>query len=228
MRDDLVTKIRSTGYWRINFRPAREPRDYLLGECRELITKSSVSMRGWDFPHVTTITDEKGGDETADGFVENWCDWSGFIEFWRMYPSGQFLSYIALREETLEGAFMTGGVGTLAVDHTIYTFTEIFEFAHRLAQHAVYPDGVRITISLEGTEGRRLWLGPDPRIRFFGQKKTTAARVELRAFLSPSTLLDGYREQALILLVRLFDRFGWNPEPKQIAAVQDRFYRKEF
>jgi hypothetical protein len=228
VREELIESIRSSGYWRVNLRPTGAPRDYLLGECRKLVRDAAVSMRGWDYPHVTTITNDEGGDETADGYVENWCNWSGFKEFWRMYPSGQFLSYTALREETLEGMFQTGGKGTIAVDHTIYSFTEIFEFAHRLALRGVYPDGANIMISLEGAMDRRLWLGPNPHVRFFGNKSTSATRIELDASLSPETLQDGYREQAVILLVRLFDRFGWNPPPAQIAAVQERFYRKEF
>lgn len=228
MRDGLIEAIRASGYWRVNLRPSGLPRDYLLGECRKLVREAAVSMRGWDYPHVSTTTNNECGDETGDSYVQNWCDWSGFKEFWRMYPSGQFLSYAALREETLDGAFQTGGKGTLAVDHTIYTFTETFEFAHRLSMRGVYPDGVDITISLEGATNRRLWLGQNPHIRFFGGKSTSAPRIELSASLSPDILQDGYREQAVILLVRLFDRFGWNPPPAQLSAVQERFYRKDF
>jgi hypothetical protein len=185
-------------------------------------------MRGWDYPHITTMSDDEGGDEIGDGFVENWCDWQGFVEFWRMYSSGQFLSYFALIEETLHGTFDTGGTGTLAVDHTIYRFTEIFEFAHRLSMQGVYPDGVEISLTLEKAAHRRLWLGHDPRIRFVGAKVTAAPRIELSATMSAASLQEGYREQAVAALVRLFDRFGWNPELRQIAAVQDRFYRKDF
>ena len=145
-----------------------------------------------------------------------------------MYTSGQFLSYVALIEETAEKAYETGGTNTLAVDHTIYRVTEIFEFAHRLARQGVYPEGAELTLSLENSDGRRHWLGPQPRIRFHGSKAMSASRIELRSNMPAATLKDGYREQALLSLVRLFDRFGWNPEPKQVAEVQDRFYRKEF
>jgi hypothetical protein len=101
MKEGLLEHIRQFGHWRINFKPMRELAQPLsLGRCRELVQQAKVSIRGWDFPHTSHRNDEEGGSGNFGTYVENWTQWSGFLEFWRMYKSSQFLSYIALREDT--------------------------------------------------------------------------------------------------------------------------------
>jgi len=104
MKDKLIERIRAVGHWRINLRPLR-PLDERLSfrQCQEVVEQNRVSIRGWDYPHISYRQDEQGALERGDQFVESWCDWNEQLEFWRMYRSGQFLSYNALSEDFLHG-----------------------------------------------------------------------------------------------------------------------------
>src|SRR5690349_4767858 len=103
MREGLLERIREVGHWRINYRPKIKPAAPLrLAQCREAVEKSRVSIRGWDFPHISVgRADGTGGFTNAGDHVENWTEWYGFREFWRMYRSTQFLAYLALREDVM-------------------------------------------------------------------------------------------------------------------------------
>jgi hypothetical protein len=228
MKDGLLDKIRQYGHWRVNFQPVRElAQPLLLGRCRELVQQSAVSMRGWDFPHINTRNDEEGGYENVGSYVENWTDWWGFFEFWRMYRSSQFLSYVALREDTRPDEHGNPTVPVLNTVRTIYSVTEFLEFIHRLNSHGLYEDGALLTIELRNTAGRVLTAGPH-RVPFFQRYSTAADTIELRRRLHPRQLLSDYRSLAVELCIELFDGFGWNPAPTQIESDIDRFYRREW
>lgn len=224
MKAGLLNKIQGFGHWRVNFRPV-VPLDPQLTfqQCFELVRDNAVSIRGWDFPHLSHRQDDEGSGSRGDTYHENWCDWYGFNEFWRMYKSGQFLSYNALREDTKE----EGRPGTLSIIGTIYSMTEFIEFAHRLYKAGPYRDGVNIAIELRKSANRFLDVGPS-RMPFFDRKETSAETIRLERSLDAETMRDDHQSMAVDLLLELFDYFGWNPTREQIAADQVRFYRREF
>src|ERR1035441_3490152 len=103
MNKPILDKIKSRGYWRINFEPlVYEQKLKTLGECKDIIEKSQVELRGWNYPHFPRRTGTDVGLESGDKFYEGWIDWFNHIEFWRMYQSGQFLHYFAVREDWSE------------------------------------------------------------------------------------------------------------------------------
>lgn len=224
MKAGLLEKIQGFGYWRVNFRPATPPDPQIsFQQCLELVRDNAVSIRGWDYPHLSHRQDEEGGWSRGDGFHEAWCDWWGFYEFWRMYKSGQFLSYNALREDTKD----EGRPGTLSILSTIYTISEFVEFAHRLHRAGPYRDGVDIMIELRNTKNRTLEVGPT-RLPFFDRKESSAAAISLQRTLSAAQIENDHQVIAIDLLVELFDYFGWNPTREQLMADQAKFYRREF
>ena len=224
MKDGLLEKIQSYGHWRVNFRPATPLNAPLtFQQCRDLVRDNAVSIRGWDFPHQSHRQDDEGGWLRGAGYHEGWCDWWGFHEFWRMYQSGQFLSYNALREDTKE----EGRPGTLSIIGTIYSMTEFIEFAHRLHKAGLYGDGVCITIQLRNAMNRSLDVGPS-RMPFFDRKESSVEEICLERKLSVAQIGDDHQVIAIELLSELFDYFGWNPSREQIMADQTKFYRREF
>ena len=50
----ILEKIRARGHWRVVIRPGRfeEKRIQDIAALYPLIQKTSVELRGWDFPHV--------------------------------------------------------------------------------------------------------------------------------------------------------------------------------
>jgi hypothetical protein len=224
MKEGLLEKIEKVGHWRVNFRPAIPLSQTLSFEqCLKFVHDNAVSIRGWDYPHISNRQDDEGGYSRGDTFYENWCEWWGFYEFWRMYKSGQFLSYNALREDTKE----EGRHGTLGIINTIYTVTEFIEFAHRLYSSGLYKGGLNISIELRNTKGRFLDVGPS-RMPFFDRKESSAETIKLEKTVSVAQMNDAYQSVAIDLLLELFDYFGWNPSREQIASDQARFYRRDF
>ena len=228
MKEGLLGKIEGVGHWRINVRPASAPaKPYHLMECKEAVEKSSVSIRGWDFPHVSYRNDEHGGYENQSEYIENWTEWSGFNEFWRIYRSSQFLSYISLREDTNPLGDGLSYKNTLNVTGTIYQFTEIFEFCHRMNNIGFYKTGVSVYVSLRNTAGRSLSVGQG-RMPFFPDRSTNAQTIDVETHLNSDELKQRYRDHAISLCVEIFDRFAWKPDPSQLKADQEGFYRQEW
>lgn len=228
MKDGLVDEIQSVGHWRVNLRPLVQLEQPLsFQQCSDLVRDNAVSIRGWDYPHISHRQDNEGGWLRGDNFHENWCDWWGHREFWRMYKSGQFLSYNALREDTSEEEQRGRRRGTLDILSAIYSMTEFIEFAHRLHVAGPYRDGVVIVIALRNTAGRHLEVGPT-RMSFFDRKETGAENINLERTLEVPQIRDEHQAIAVNLLLELFDFFGWNPSREQIAADQAKFYRRDF
>jgi hypothetical protein len=224
MKDGLLEKIQSTGYWRVNFRPMIPLNSELtFQQCEELVRDNLVSLRGWYFPHQSHQKNDNGGWSRGDNFYENWCDWCGFHEFWRMYKSGQFLYYGALREDTQEESRN----GTLSILNAIYTITEFIEFAHRLHRTAPFRGGIKVKLELRNTAGRYLDVGPS-RMAFFDRRETDANCLTFEHDILDDNIGKDHKNIAIDLLLKLFDCFGWNPARDQIAADQAKFYRREF
>ncbi len=228
MKDGLIEHIQGLGFWRVNIRPLRAPNSLLtLAQCRELVTKSSVSLRGWDYPHVSRRDDNQGGIENVGEFVQGWCDWYHHIEFWRMYKSTQFLHYKALREDLTDdipekpnGPFI--GVGT-----SIYTMTELVEFAFRLFRAGLYKEGAQIHVTIGNTQGRQLWIDDPMRMGFSYPRKTAADKIEVQRDLSAADFETEPMDISSEMIVELFDHFGWTVDRSRIQTDQARFYKRQ-
>lgn len=228
MQEGLIEKIQDVGHWRINFRPVRLPDQKLsMAECHDVVHRSRVSIRGWDYPHIQRNPDH-GGRANVGEYAENWCDWEHHVEFWRMYRSTQFLHYRALWED-----FNDRGEGrpegpVLSVLSVIYTISEITEFVSRLHQNGLYEDGVDIHVGLLGTEHRQLWISDLERAPFFDVKSTQAPRLDVQRHLEVEQLVEAPQEIALGVILELFDHFGWNPDPSFVQSDQERFYKRQW
>ena len=156
---ELEKKIRSRGYWRVVIRPsgfiAERAR---LRDLEQIARDSVIQLRGWDYPHFP-----KEGVTRGNDFIEALTDveWLSHIELWRLYQSGQFVHLFAMREDWVEGTPMAGlgnvKPGTLlSYESTLYTITEIFLFAARLAQRMALGPEVIVEYSLVDLLNRRL------------------------------------------------------------------------
>ena len=227
MRDGLIEDIRSIGHWRVNIRPLQPLVDKLsFQKCFEEVDRARVSIRGWDYPHISHRQDDTGGKTRGDCFAESWTSWNRQFEFWRMYRSGQFLSYNTVRDD-VEQRRGIHGVRVLATRDAIYSITEFIEFTHRLFINGLYRNGVSIYISLNNTANRQLWAGAN-RLPFLAAHQTGADTINIKKVLSPIDFEGGAMEIALEILMEFFDYFGWNPHKAQIRSDQENFYRRIF
>lgn len=233
MKDGLIDTIKSRGYWRINFQPLVDRTQLSsLGECLEIVQRSAVKFRGWDYPHIPVRNDVYGGLVLADNHYIGWTDWFQFKEFWHMYLSGQFLHYLALREDWDRENFAKRGwteIETIApgklldyVGGLTYQLTEVFQFLGRLAAANIYNEGVRVSISLHNTKDRRLWTEIVFRIPLMGEYITPLPDIRFEGHYSREQVVATPKELAEQAIVHFIDRFRWHkPNLEMIRQDQE-------
>src|SRR3989337_3033873 len=93
----LLEKIKSRGYWRVVIRPGRfvEKRIRDITVLYPIIQKTTVELRGWDFPHV----DPHINPHIDVDWVGQESEWEEFLEIWRFYRSGQFVDLAGIPED---------------------------------------------------------------------------------------------------------------------------------
>jgi hypothetical protein len=227
MKEGLVDRIKSRGYWRVNFQPlvAREKLPS-MADCRRVVQENSVSLRGWSYPAFFDGSEEAKGVRSCGTYMEGWVEWSQYREYWRMYKSGQWLHYAAIRLDWLDEAHfhdarasqLTRGTALPVVD-TIYLVTEMFLLLSRLSQAALYDEGVRLRITAEPLRDRELWIDDPYRMPFTTSQKTGAERFSWDQEYTKAILTDPNAE-ARNILIALFDSFDWNPSHEQLASTQ--------
>lgn len=228
MKPDLRKSIESRGYWRIHFQPVVVATKLKsLGACKELIEKQAIELRGWDYPHFPRRNDSSSGLEIENDHYQGWVDWGYHSEFWRMYQSGQFIHYLALREDWFEKDSFPG-IGKapvagecLSLIGTVYQITEFYEFLSRLMQSGIYDEGVRVSISLHNTKGRRLWLQAHDRVPLSGSYKTEAEVIKFEDTFQKADVFQNSQKIAFEKIISLFDRFGWH-QPNRNMIENDQ------
>lgn len=236
MKEELLKKIKSRGYWRVNFRPLEDKR-LKLSDCRELIEKNSVELRGWDYPHFPRREGEDTGLEPGENFYEGWIDWWNHSEFWRMYESGQFVHYCALREDWFENdgwavesyKKIKPGMVLNVIGSLNYQLTEIYEFLLRLTSAGVYDSGAQVFIALNNTKGRKLWVSDFMRADFIIEHKTGAENIGFEKLYTKEEIFAKSKELALEAILYFADHFGWNnPSLDVIKKDQEDLLNKKF
>lgn len=220
MNDPTLDKIKSRGYWRINFQPVTV-KALTLSECEEIIRKNSVKIRGWDYPHFPQRSDDTTGLSRAQNYCQGWINWWAHKELWRMYKSGQFIHYMALIEDWFEEdgwfselAKQVKPMTTLNVIGSVeYQTAEIFEFLSRLSTTGLYDDGVNISISLHNLQNRILRIEDNMRVPFHSEKKTIATEFKYSKKLSKFEIVGKTKDLATEISLEIFDMFGWQSKP---------------
>ena len=99
--ETLLNKIKSRGYWMVEIRPTKfdKLRIPTLSKAQEIIQSCIVTLRGWDYPHLSHRDTER---TQGVNWVASWADFMGHLEYWRFYQSTQFLHLFSIREATEE------------------------------------------------------------------------------------------------------------------------------
>jgi hypothetical protein len=231
MKAGLLDKIRSRGYWRINFQPRLLLTEKSsLGECFAAVEQNAPKLRGWQYPYVPVKNDDHQGSLPSGEYFEAWIDWWNHIEFWRAYRSHQFLHYLALREDWFaESDWDKDKARTIApglalgTSRAVWQITEVFEFLARMGRYGFYPSGAIVSICLKNTQGRNLWVDDPQRMPFLDQKKTGAEQIEIQREIPALKITNDAIENAQSVLFELFNNFGWhNPSTQNIRSQQDQ------
>jgi hypothetical protein len=192
-----------------------------LPQCKDVVENNSVEFRGWDYPHVPRRSSDDTDLAPGNNYYEGWNDWGVHKEIWRMYQSGQFINYRAAEEDWYkEDAWYSDSKlqniepGTiLSVIGTVYLITEIFEFLSRLVKTGIYKKGFTVDIRLIKTAGRRLVILDPMRAPLFDEYKTIIEEIPFSAKYSSELMIQNAREEALKVIIHIFQRFRWENPP---------------
>jgi len=226
--ESVLKKIKSRGYWEVIIRPTQFKEERLsLQECSHIIRECKVMLRGWDYPHISDRQPPRVG---GVDYVESLTDWNGYKELWRMYQSGQFVHLFGCREDWLGehisvfGPSRYSGIKpglVLEVRMTLYSITEIYEFASRLVQKNLFDGSAFLSITLHGMKNRKLTFFESGRflsgdyicvINDLPQEKTIAV----------NELLGRGHEMALDHTLWILERFNWPSPPKDILKEDQK------
>lgn len=218
MVQDLLDKIHSKAYWRVVIRPAEfnAKRIPSLGRCKELVEASRVLLRGWDYPHLNDI--QAGQDWIESGYAEQ----GSHSEYWRFYRSGQFVHHFAAVEEFDNLTRTRAPERYMLVPNVLYTVTEIFEFAARLARHGVLRPAAEVSIELRGMRNRELTFQDLGRSIGFGPFTAQVAEISYETQASQAQLLGTAAELALDAAIAIFEQFRWFDPPRHMLAEDQR------
>ncbi len=230
---NIIKKIKSRGYWRINFLPfIHEERLSPLSKCKDIVEKNVVQLRGWDYPHFPRRKDDDTSLDPGNDYYEGWVDWRTHKELWRMYQSGQFIHYRGLREDWYdEDTFFSPErkipkMVNLGVLQTIFQITEIYEFLLGLMKEGIYRDGLELSIILCNTKNRILWLDNPMRVPFMEEKNTIAQNIPFKKEYSEIEVIEDSSELAIVTILYFFERFNWIPSEDLIRKDQQDFLKR--
>ena len=223
---ELLEKIKSQGHWHVLIRPLPFKKDRIsdISELYPILQKTSVKIRGWDFPHL----DPHIQPQVDIDWVGQESEWQEFLEIWRFYKSGQFVDYSGMwqdnytqnRELSTSSYIKQKPKLSLGIGDTIFRFTEIFEFASRLAMTEAGGNMINIEITVANLKNRVLWVDSPNRMPLFHDFTATIDKLPYSTKISRTELIAAPRELALKPAIELFKRFNWDPNYKTLRDYQ--------
>ncbi len=234
----LPVPVLELPHWRVNVRPLPyEPeRISSLSACFDLIQSTKLSLRGWDYPHLSNKPQQRG---TGNHWIAGWSDFMNHVEYWRLYQSAQFLHLAAVREVVPQwhaqlrtaaeshGSYRTDVdwdkvPGYFSLLNFLFTVTEIIEFAARLAQRGVYPGEVTLAIELRNVRG--FVLTPDLDRAWSGVLAASEPNIGRTWEYESRDLVAASAEIAVQVSAWFFERLGWlDPAVEVLRRDQQKF-----
>jgi hypothetical protein len=133
-----------------------------------------------------------------------------------MYQSAQFVHHFAMREEYEAASREPRGLDFV---NTVFTFTEIFEFAARLATRGLLSPSCEIMVGLHDCEGRRV-ISWEPGRYLSGDYISTQDSITYERSFDVEELVAHPQEAALDATVYVLERFNWATPPTGILAEE--------
>ena len=238
---DLPVPVRGYPHWRVLIRPAVYNEENLesLGKCWQVIEQNRVRLRGWSYPHLSSRETER---ENGSNWVASWSDFMGHLEYWRLYQSAQFVHLFSVREAT-EAAWRAKLLsvtkshlslskdmdwnsvpGFIHITNFIYSMTEIFEFAARMAQVGSFGDQFEIAVQLDGIKGFVLTTDWDRAWHsYYAASQDNLAKTWQ---VNVNDLISDTAGKSLDAVIWFFDRFGWHNPPVEILREDQSDFLK--
>ena len=222
---NIIDKVSSRGHWHVIIRPKEFKRDHIedITQLKPIVTECSVKLRGWDFPHI----DYREEVHIDLDWIEQSLDWNHHVELWRMYQSGQFVFKGGLFHDWIDQSDLMKIMGSnqsqtfVSLGDSIYRYTEVFEFASRLALSDAGSPVMHIELSLLGIKDRILREDTAKGVPYDALGRIGIDSVPYKVELSREDLIAQPREYALRAMLELFRRFSWNPRIELLRELQE-------
>jgi hypothetical protein len=154
---------------------------------------------------------------------------------WQFHRSGQFVLLRSIWTDHIEPIvgtyrysrqFPPAEAGpVLPVGDTIFTLTEAFEFASRLAMTEAGSDPMVLEFDLRGLQDRILWVDDPSRGSMDNQYRFSAPALSRQRTLSRAVLAGEAWNLAVDAALDVYSRFGWNA-PRQLVEGQQAVLRR--
>ena len=235
MSNSIPDRIKANSHWRVVFRPDDHLNEAIptLTECRSVVTKNRVVLRGWDFPHVgSSANPDLHGIQNGNNWISGWSEFSSHLEYWRFYQSTQFIHLSTVREtrepqwrDKLQSTAQSHHSllqidwdsipGFLGMVNFIYCVSEIAEFAARLTQAGIYEGHLNCTVELNNVDG--FVLTPPWDRSWWDLCRATQPKLCNTWRFPADKLVGGSEDVATELCIWFFERLGWqNPNEEAI------------
>jgi hypothetical protein len=222
--EELLTEIKSRGYWRIEVR-STEYQDRRLpnrAAMEKLMSGATVSLRGWPYPYFSA------NETTYNG---KWLEGQGSVlyhkEYWRLYESGQWLHYLGLSGAWITREELFRNLSPLPAQHpgylhvrgdVLFTLTEILRFSVGLAQGGILEPSAFISVQLHNTSDYMLF---ESFSRFFPHIYVNKADrpIEQEWRLPVGELSAVADQMALEMAIKIYSVFDWSPAEAAVRTL---------
>ena len=212
---EIITDIKKNSYWRVLIEPSELKQERLtLQECEQAVSECQVKKRGWFYPYVYKESHIEGDGFLTNDYATNMIAFKHKREIWRMYKSGQFIHYVASKEDWNEiylEYFKDRKV--LDVINSVYFLTEIFLFISNLVTTGIYEKDVWLTVELFGVYNRDLTFYPDPSQPFRELHGTYKCRfigpIRIERRIQQDQIVSSVSDLAMDAAEELFNKFNW-------------------
>lgn len=223
---ELIHSIKSIGHWTINIHPLKfeEKRIIKISDCKKAISDARVRLRGWDYPHI-----DSKGIIVGNDWVASYSDWERHREYWRFYQSAQFIHYFVCREDLQKNLRQqiyyanSNAKSFLSIVSSIYTVTEVFLFASRLAEKELFKEGLNISIELDKMQDRQLFFYDQTRV-LFDDYLCNIENFKISKNFSNQEIVASFHDIAIDFMIEIFERFNMDNIPKDLLKnEQNKF-----
>ena len=187
-----------------------------------------MEIKGRSFPHIGPVmTLDDGPDWIGQELARD-----HILEFWWFYQSGQFIHYFGMPEDwgARSSLWLPSPDGiprvTLDVGDVVIRFTEVFEFAARLAFTETWDEGIHIEVSVDNIENHFLQLPGLGSTEVTSIPQAEVPTMQYARDLSIEELAAGAGELSLEPTLRMFSAFGWKPGIDVIRDLQTERLRR--
>lgn len=224
----LAEEIRSRGHWHVVMHPpSYDPTLLAYRELLPILQSISVTLRGWDVPHI----DSRRPPEYGDTWIEGRTDWQHHREIWRLHQSGQFAHLSGQWSDWRDRSSLSPARDgwepgqTLDVTDALWSLGEYFTLASRLVLALPGISSLVLRIRLHGLNGRVLTVDDPRRAPLVVPRTTSMAQFDTgNKEYSADELVARHRDLAVLTSSELFARFGWNPEPALLRENLDELW----